>query len=200
MSRYKKTSENQIVDKETGEIIDYDEIVKAQQEHIVEEYNQIKTNCMILHKQPEIRIVKYQGVKSPCVTIKKNYTFNKVFRGDMKMLLSNVKLSIYALGFIGMFENYINFTRNNLVVDSQNPSIEKLCEMLNVKRSKMFQILKELEDNYIIKRAKNGKDLIIYFNPFLFCAGGLVHKDTYKLFEYNPYNPELYIEPSAEMD
>lgn len=200
MGRYKRTSENQVVDKETGEIINYDEILEAQQEHIVEEYTQMKTECFLLQKDAKIRIVKYQGVKHPCVTIKKDYTFNKIFRGDMKVLLKENKLSIHALAFIGMFEHYISFTRNNLIIDCENPSIEKLCEMLGIKRSKMFEILKELEEKHIIKRTKNGKDLIIYFNPFLFCAGGLVHQDTYELFKFNPYNPEMYIEPPARMD
>lgn len=200
MGRYKRTSENQVVDKETGEIINYDEILEAQQEQIINDYTQMKNECILLDKDLFIRIVKFQGIKHPCVTIKKDYTFNKVFRGDMKMMLKENKLSIHALAFIGMFENYVVFTRNNLVVDCENPSIEKLCEMLGVKRSKMFEILKELEEKYIIKRVKNGKDLIIYFNPFLFCAGGYVHKDTYELFKFNPYNPEMYVVTPSQLD
>jgi hypothetical protein len=200
MSRYKKINENQVTDKETGEIINYDEILKAQQELIEEEYTQLKDECFLLGKNIPIKIVKLNGVKYPCVTIKKNYTFNKIFRGDMKMLLKNNNLSIHALAFIGMFEHYICFTRNNLIVDCENPTIEKLCKMLGIKRSKMFEILKELEDKYIIKRTKSGKDLIIYFNPFLFCSGGVVHKDTYDLFKFNPYNPEMYNESPAMQD
>jgi hypothetical protein len=123
-----------------------------------------------------------------------------MFRGDLKMLYKEQDLSIHALAFIAMFSAYIYFPKNHLIVDSQNPNIDKLCEMLKVKKSKMFEILKELENKYIIKRVKNGKDLIIYFNPFLFCSGGVAHKDTYELFKFNPYNPKMYAVPPSQTD
>jgi hypothetical protein len=200
MPEYGITSEDELFEKDTGEMIDFDEIKKAKLEKIQNDYTQLKKECNFFGKILPIKIIRLNGVRYSCVSVKKDYNFNKMFRSDLKMLYKNQNLSIHALAFIGLFSTFIYFPKNNLIVDSQNPNIEKLCEMMKVKRSKMFEILKELEEKYIIKRSKNGKDLIIYFNPFLFCSGGVIHNDTYELFRYNPYNPEMYANVPAELD
>lgn len=53
----------------------------------------------------------------------------------------------------------------------------------------MYNILKELEMHDIIKRVKANSSNIIYFNPFLYASGGIVHNDTFKLFEESIFNP-----------
>lgn len=76
------------------------------------------------------------------------------------------------------------------MIDGECPSIEKLCEVFDVKKTKLYETLKELEQYEIIKRKKINGKLVIYINPFLHSTG-LVHEDTYKMFKdsgYNPYN------------
>lgn len=185
-----KIVDEQIIDVSTGEIIPKKDIINAQKEHLYEEFQIMMEDSFILEEKVDIRIIKVRNLTYNCVAIKERYTFNKVFRGDLKMLYDDIKLSIYAHGFISRFIPLLNFPFNNIIVNNQIPTVETLSEMLNIKRSKMFEILKELEQSDIIKRCKDGKNTVIYFNPFLFCGGLMVHYDTYKLFENSVFNPK----------
>lgn len=185
-----KIIDNQIIDISTGEIISKKDIIQAHKEHLFEDFQLMMEDSFELNENVDIRIIKCRGASYNCTSIKEKYTFNKQFRGDLKVLYSDVNLSVYAHGFISRFSPFLDFPYNNIIIDNKNPSVETLYEMLNVKKTKMFEILKELEKNDVIKRVRQAKEIVIYFNPFLICSGAMVHCDTYKLFENSVFNPK----------
>lgn len=180
---------NQIYDVSTGEIIDIDQISKAKNNQILELYVQNIERLLKIDGDIEYKLVKNkQGETLPVVNVKENYEFMKVFKVDLRGLLETVKLSLSAKGFLFHMSAYLHFPTNTIVCDGKSPSIKDLCEMLEVKQTKLYEILKELESKDIIKREKINGSLVIYFNPFLLSCG-YVDFETYKMFRKSNYNP-----------
>lgn len=99
------------------------------------------------------------------------------------MFDEEIKLSLGARGFIATYSSCINFPKNCVVVNNKYPTIQDLISQLGVNENKVYKILKELEEAEVIKRIKMGNQNCIYFNPFLYCGGGVVDKDTYNMFK-----------------
>lgn len=187
--RYIVDDDGRYIDVDTGEIIDDKQIIKAvafkRNENFIS-----ATNTMIELGYKDVdRIVKYKGVEYPCVTIKEKYTYGKVFRVALREIMKDGKLSLNARAFIATFEPYISFPYNSIIVNAQYPSQQEIEDMLGLKRASVYNILKELEMYNIIKRVKANNKSVIYFNPFLYASGGIIHSDTYKLFENSVFNP-----------
>lgn len=187
---YVLNDEGKCIDVSTGEVVNIQKIIQLKQKQAELDFQKVQTEILALGgTDKDVKIVKYKGKENECVTIKENYEFGKVFRVDLRDIVGNANLSIYAKGFITTFEPYINFPTNSIVIDLKTPTQEEMQDRLGVKKSKMFQILKELENNDIIKKVKINGQTIIYFNPFLYCCGKYVHQDTYELFKDSIYNP-----------
>ena len=178
---------NQLIDMTTGEIVDREKIKRAYENKITEDRNEYAKELSKMGIVFDISIIKYRGVEYPVVTIKKDYSFRKVFVVDVREVIK--ELSKNAKVFIATFEPYIYFPHNTIVVDNKHPTIPEMCEMLDLKKSAVYNVLKELENHGVIKKINLNGEIVIYFNPFLYCGGGVVHKDTYKLFEDSIYNP-----------
>lgn len=188
--RYYKTDEGQIVDTSTGEIVDVDEIEKAISKNVIDNFTKANRDLHKLGLDTNLRIIRARdGQLYPCAKIKERYVFNKVFRVEVRNMLDSSNLSIYALAFITKFEPHLYFPTNSVVINGKRPTIEQMWEMLGVKKTKMYEILKELEKHDVIKRIDLNGFPVIYFNPFLYSCGGLVDRDTYNYFEDSIYNP-----------
>ena len=109
------------------------------------------------------------------------------------MTNEEIKLSLGARAFIGTYSPFVTFPMNNVIVDNQYLSIESIMKTLDICESKVYKILKELETYEIIKRVRCGKQNNIFFNPFLYCAGGVVHNDTYEMFKRSRWSTESII-------
>jgi glutathionyl-hydroquinone reductase len=112
----------------------------------------------------------------------------KVFRVAVRDLMENGNLSKNAKSFIACMQPYIYFPCNYIVYKCGNPDTKELTKMFDMGKTTLFETLKELEDKGVIKRIKRGGQMIIYVNPFLYSAGGLVEKDTYELFKDSIYS------------
>lgn len=180
----------QIVDKDTGEVIDINEIKKAIQEKAIEKVNEANKDIFELDLPLELKIIKVKGIDYSTCSVKENYQFEKVYNVDVRELMKSGNLSKSAKVFIATFESYIYFPTNSIVVDGHNPTTEEICEMVDLKRSSVFSLLNELEQKDVICRCKLNGDTIIYFNPFLYASGTSIHVDTVKMFKDSIYNPQ----------
>lgn len=187
--RYVVDDDGRFIDLDTGEIINNKEIVDAIETKRNEDFMSATDKMINFGYDDFDRIIKYKGVEYPCVTIKQKYTFGKVFRVALREIMKDGKLSLNARAFIATFEPYISFPYNNIIINSQHPSQKEIEDMLGLKRTALYKVIKELESFDIIKRIKTNSVTVIYFNPFLYASGGIVHSDTYKLFEDSAFNP-----------
>ena len=181
---------NQLIDLDTGEIINRDDIKDAYTNKLLEQSNKYQDELLKIGSCLDIKIIKYMGRDYSVIPIKKNYTFGKVFRMSVRDLMKENKLSKNAKVFIATFEPYIYFPYNSLVVENANPNIEIICKMCDLKKSAIYEVFKELEQLQVIKKVKLNGEIIIYFNPFLYASGGVVYKDTYEMFKGSIYNPQ----------
>jgi len=130
----------------------------------------------------ETRLVKNKHGKSfNAINVKKGYDFVKTFKVELREIVDESSLSLDACGFMYKMINHLHFPSNSIVIDYSNPSIDKLCEVVKVKKSKLYKILKELEEEQFIIRTKIDGDLIIYINPLLHSCG-LVDTKVYNMF------------------
>ena len=192
---YEITNEGKIVDKLTGEVIALDEIANIISQRNKELVEQNNKTILELGLTPDYALIKNNGIEYPVKKIKEKYEFNKIFRGEVKNVMTNeeIKLSLGARAFIGTYSPFVTFPMNNVIVDNQYLSIESIMHTLEIGKNKTYEILKELESYEIIKRIKMGKQNNIFFNPFLYCAGGVVHKDTYEMFKKSRWSTECIL-------
>lgn len=190
--------EGQIVNTKTGEIISKDEFRNSMGDII----NQRVESYIELHKElgvlPKFAIHKLKKGIFPCVSIKKNYAFNKTFRVKTKELaLSNI-LDSNCWAFIGFYSNFLEFPTNEIMVNHQHLTYEELGRLIGWNKNKIPTVLKKLEEHEIIKIIKRIIKIIkrhklppvVYFNPFLFCSSKTVDVETYMMFENSIYNPK----------
>ena len=62
---------------------------------------------------------------------------------------------------------YIKFPENFISINGESPTLVKLANLLGIQKRRLQTVLRELEYMEVIKIVKNGRNNIIYFNPFL---------------------------------
>lgn len=195
-AHYSLTTGGQVCSVLTGELVDLKEIEKLMKEELKGRARELRNLQEILNIPLTKLTSTHRGIEYKGIVIKENYTFNRGFRVDTTEMMKENNLSVYALAFIARFQPHIYFPYNYIVVNSQHPSIKDYMEILKISERKVFELLNELEAAYVIKRIKTGKELVIYFNPFLYSSGNPIYIDTYLMWKYNPYNPEMWKIPS----
>lgn len=171
----------------TGRLISKEEITKANDKRLIELYEMYCKEASSLGVEIDWKLFKYRGNTYPVIKIAPKNLFMKVFRVAVRDLMENGNLSKNAKSFIACMQPYIYFPCNYIVYKCGNPNTEELTKMFDMGRSTLFDTLKELEEKEVVKRIKRGGQMIIYVNPFLYSAGGLVERDTYELFKDSIY-------------
>lgn len=136
----------------------------------------------------ELIAQKYKSETYNCIKIKPNAEFGKVFRVNARELALKSNMSEKCWAFISKTEPFIAFPTNSIVIKGSSPTLEELSKFMGYGQSKLYETLKELEDNEVIKRIKIKGNTIIYFNPFLYCSGKVVLTEVYNYFEDSQYN------------
>jgi DNA-binding transcriptional ArsR family regulator len=180
---------NTVYDKQTGSVIDLEEVKKAKERNAIETFHESMEELRELGLNPELVIIKYRNREYTCVDIKREFEFNKEFRVELRELMLSKELSKNARCFIGTLSPFVSFPSNAIHIKYKNPTFDELMDILDMSKPTLLSTLKELEDNDIIKRIKVDGQLIIYFNCFLFCGGYCVEKSTFDLFKDSIYNP-----------
>lgn len=174
-----------------GERIPDKEFKKHLQSGLIEYAEEVSRTLAETGQKPDYVLQKYRNIEYKAYTIKKGFTYSKIFRVDVNIMMEEANLSKNALAFIARFSPLISYPDNTVQYNYTNPDIEKICELFNASRSTVFSALKELENNEVVKRVKVNGQLVIYFNPFLYCAGKDVSEEPYKLFENSRFNPKI---------
>lgn len=177
-------------DKNTGQILSRTDVSKRINDYLKEEMlNGIK-GIVELDGMIDFRIVRAKnGAHYHVINVKANFDFIKTFKKDLRDMFDEIDLSPHACKFMYMMTPWIHYPENTIVYKKKNPSIDKLCEVLNLKRAMVYRVLKELEDCELIRREKLNGQLIIYINPFLHSCGW-VSSETIELFKDSQYNHE----------
>ncbi len=184
-----EVKDKQIFDLETGEILSKKESKLVLEMQAKLNHREIAENAVNVDVEIDTRIVKARnGEGFHVLNIKESHEFTKMFKVDVRNMSKTNKLSIYAKAFMHEAMSYLRFPTNTIIYESHNPSIDELCELMDMKRTKIYEVLKELEDKGVIIREKVDKNLIIYINPFLYSCG-LVDVETYEKFKNNIFNP-----------
>lgn len=136
----------------------------------------------------ELIVQKYKNSTYNCIKIKPNAEFGKVFRVNAKELALKSNMSEKCWAFISKTEPFIAFPTNSIVMNGSTPTLEELGKFMGYGQSKLYETLKELEFNEVIKRVKVKGNTIIYYNPFLYCSGKVVLTEVYNYFESSDYN------------
>jgi DNA-binding transcriptional ArsR family regulator len=180
---------NTVYDKQTGAVIDLEEVKKAKERNAIETFHESMEELHELGLNPELVIIKYRNREYTCVDIKREFEFNKEFRVELREIMLSKELSKNARCFIGTLSPFVSFPSNAIHIKYKNPTFDDLMDILDMSKPTLITTLKELEDNNIIKRIKIDGQLIIYFNCFLFCGGYCVEKSAFELFKGSIYNP-----------
>ena len=190
MNNIKMIDKENIIQINTGEIIKFEDIKKAKEERILNEYKDMVDDLSTLGFRTDYQLLKYRNKNYSVVNIKNDFEFNKEFRVELRDVMRSKMLSKNARCFLGTITPFISFPTNTIITDGENPSIKDLKEITDMGTNVIYKTLKELEDYKIIKRENINSNLIIYINPFLYCGGYCVEKDTYELFKDTSYNPD----------
>lgn len=182
--------EGQLIDITNGEVIS--KCIFAEKQLLDFENTRKVMQNLGIEQQYNLVSVSKKGEDYACVSLKKNYTFNKIFRTEMRKVMRDIELSLGAKAFFAHYQNFLLFPENSVIVDNVRPTIQDYMSDLGVGNNKIHNILKELEKHEIIKRVNLGNKIIIYFNPFLVC-GGFVSKDTYEMFKKSRWSNESII-------
>jgi len=194
------TDDGQVVEDSTGEVLDTQLVHKLKFDNLVFETNELNKEKRAFGSKETYRVIQINGEQHNCVNIKQDYTFGKVFRVALKELMESKVLGKNSKMIIATLEPYLAFPKNYVLVKSKVPTIKELEEMVELKRTALYESLKELEDNDVIHRVKIGKQIIIYFNPFLYCSGVAISNDTYEMFKYSKYNPNFVERPRQPLN
>jgi hypothetical protein len=178
-----------LYDQSTGEVIDKKEIKKAHQAELARCMLENELELNEIGENLGLRVVSdKRGKTHHVLNVKEGFHFVKVFKVALREVLSTHKLSKAAKSAYLDFEAYTSFPSNTVVVNGETPDTEKLCNLLDLKKTRLYDVLKELETAELIQRKKINGQLVIYINPFIYCCG-LVDSETLKLFETSTYNP-----------
>ncbi|MFN8398915.1 MAG: hypothetical protein U0X74_02790 [Anaerolineales bacterium] len=136
-----------------------------------------------------VKTLKINNKEYDTVTIKKDHEFNKVFRVALREVMQKQGMSKNARLVFGTLISFITFPTNTISINGDSsPSNEDLEELLDLSPVTLKKVLNELEHHEVIKRKMDGNLRVIYFNPFLVCAGGVVDKTTFLLFKDSIFN------------
>lgn len=185
------SDDNRIYDISTGEVVENKEFSKLKLIIVQEETDELNKIKRLEGSNETYVVAKIHGEKSNCVFLKKGYTFGKVLRVDVQKLMLSGVLGKNARLIIATLEPFISHPRNSILIHSKTPSMKELENIIGLKKTMLYEGLNELENNDIIKRVKSNGQIVIYFNPFLYASGTIIHEDTYELFKYSEYNPNL---------
>jgi Fic family protein len=180
---------NTVYDKLTGSVIDLEEVKKAKERNAIETFHESMEELRELGLNPELVVIKYRNREYTCVDIKREFEFNKEFRVELREIMLSKELSKNARCFIGTLSPFVSFPSNAIHIKYKNPTFDELMDILDMSKNTLSATFKELEENDIIKKIKVNGDMVIFFNPFLFCGGYCVEKSTFDLFENSIYNP-----------
>lgn len=185
-----KTNKDTVVDEETGEILNKRGARTKIQKEALENTKKSNEELRRLGLAPNLKleIVKRAQREYQTVKIKENHEFNKVFRVDLREVMQNQGLGKNARLAVGTLIGFITFPTNLILVDGKAPSNEDLEKLLGLSPVTIKKTLNELEKHEVIKRVKEINQRLIYFNPFLVCAGGVVDVNTYSLFKDSLFN------------
>lgn len=179
----------QIIEVETGQIVNKNELKRSYREEILNSLVNSKIKLEQLGETLDIRIIQdRQGNNHSVLNVKERYHFVKVFKVDIRGILEECELSIFARGFLYSCLAYLNFPTNTLLINGETPTNEILCEKFKIGKTKLYDVYKELENADILKRKKINGQMIIYLKPFLHSCG-LVDSETYDIFKSSLYNP-----------
>jgi hypothetical protein len=182
--------ENEVLyDQSTGEVIDKKEIKKAYQAELARIMLENEMELNEIGEHIGLRIVSdRRGKQSHVLNVKEGFHFVKVFKVALREVLSNNNLSKAAKSAYLDFEAYTSFPSNTIIVNGETPDTERLCKLLDLKKTRLYDVLKELETAELIQRKKINGQLVIYINPYIYCCG-LVDNETLELFKHSRYNP-----------
>jgi hypothetical protein len=181
---------NQICSRLTGEIVPKDVFRDLMGNTLADQVDDYINQHKLLGIEPKFTIHKFKKGIFPCVSIKKNFVFNKIFRVKTREIMLEGKLKANSWAFIGAFQNFIEFPTNEIMINNQHLTLEELGQMIGLGKNKISKVVKELEYYDVIKVVTRHKlPPVIYFNPFLFCAGKVVHSYTYSMFQDSIYSP-----------
>lgn len=174
-----------VCDKNTGEILDKNDsrldIAVKNQKRIDNKNKAKKKGISKLQGKEDLSETHYTKWKS------KSH-FIKIYRTEMREYLKVVKLSPNAGLLLLHIQPYIEFKSNRICNKSgENLSNEDIEALTGLTKKRLNSALKELEDNLFIIRVGKSQQRIIYFNPYLLCAGNVVSKEVVDLFKsYKP--------------
>lgn len=183
------TNGSTIFNLEDGVVINLKEIKKLKEQQAVENFNQSLEELNDLGLSSSLMLVKYKNREYECIDIKRDYEFNKEFRVELRDIMLDKKLSKNARCFIGTLSPFISFPSNAIHIKYKNPTFDDLMDILDMSKNTLNGTITELIDNNIIVKVKLDGQMIIYFNPFLYCAGYCIEKSTYEKFKDSIYNP-----------
>lgn len=178
---------DQYIDTRTGEIIELHELSKVVSKNMIDTFCESSGHLINMGVNVPFRIVKTKIGKSSTINVKESYHFAKIFKVDVRDMMIKTNLTVHAKAFIYTCLCYLYFPSNTVIVNGKNPDIKELCDIVGIGKSKLYEVLDELEENDVIKREKINGCLVIYFNPFLHSCG-LVDKYTHDLFQASIYN------------
>lgn len=188
-NRYIYNEDGQLIDVDTGEIINKKGLIKAHENYLYEQFSKVNSELIDIGENLNIRIVKdRRGNEYHSYNVKEGFHFVKIFKVDVRDMLERSKMSIISRGFIYSCLAYIHFPTNTLIFEGQTPTNEQICEKFMVGKTKLYEVFKELEKLEVIKRKKVNGQTVIFINPFLH-SSGLVDVETYNLFKNSVYNP-----------
>lgn len=191
-SQYAYSGDNQIYDTSTGEILDKKELKLAAEIKIKETSRAITREMIDMGIYLDVRVVRDTfGEEYNSINIKENYEFNKIYRVELMKLFNEIQLDAISYAFLGRFTPCLHFPSNSLMLNGTHPSQVEMADAMGIGKTKLNEVLKQLEFYNIIKREKINGKLYIFFNPFLYSTG-VVSLDTVRLFKesvFNPYKP-----------
>ncbi|MEH7116066.1 hypothetical protein V7128_01405 [Neobacillus vireti] len=180
-----------LYDQFTGEVIDRKEIKKAYQAELANFMLESELDLNEIGERLDLRVVSdKRGKTHHVINVKEGFHFVKVFKVALREVLSTNSLSKAAKSAYLDFQAYTSFPNNTVIVDGETPDTEKLCDLLDLKKTRLYDVLKELETADLILRKKINGQLVIYINPFIYNCG-LVDQSTLELFESSQYNPTI---------
>jgi hypothetical protein len=174
----------------TGEIVSEKQATKELNKEIHDKYIEVASNAAQIGAKVDYYIAKdKRGKQYSSEKVKEEYEFVKVFTVSKREIKKSNNLSKIAKAAYFDLESEISFPTNTIIIDGDTPSIEQLCEFLDLKKSKLYEVLKELENAELIKRKKINGQLVIYINPFLYNRG-YVDIHTIEIFKNSKFNPD----------
>lgn len=151
-----KKTKSIVINKKTGEVLSKEEARKQIQQEAIDATNKSNEELRNLGLAPNIKtkLLRRGKKEHQAVTVKENHEFNKVFRVALRELMQEQNLSKNARLAIGTLIAFITFPTNIIMVDGDNPSNDKLMELLDLSPVTLKSTLKELERHEVIKRKK----------------------------------------------